>query len=107
VRLVLRNDSRDAGILNLPPTGVSYVRSSTFVAALNVSRDTVYAHVERLGGRRIGNGPRGRLRFDLDRALKAWTTSCVGRQGVTGGETARACGESAANCLLTSARAEA
>jgi hypothetical protein len=40
---------------------------------LGVSRDTVYEHAEALGGRRIGNGPRGRLRFDLDVALAAWT----------------------------------
>jgi hypothetical protein len=40
---------------------------------LGVSRDTVYEHAEALGGRRIGNGPRGRLRFDLDVALASWT----------------------------------
>jgi hypothetical protein len=42
--------------------------------AIGISRDTVYAYAEQLGGHRLGNGPRGRLRFDLDRALAAWGT---------------------------------
>jgi hypothetical protein len=33
---------------------------------LNVGRQWVYAHAEELGGRRLGDGPRGRLRFDLE-----------------------------------------
>ena len=43
-------------------------------ARLNVSRDTIYQHAKELGGQRIGDGPRGRLRFDLDRAFEAWTS---------------------------------
>lgn len=42
--------------------------------AIGISRDAVYAHAEQLGGHRVGDGPRGRLRFDLDRALAAWTS---------------------------------
>jgi hypothetical protein len=43
-----------------------------------VSRDAVYAHAEELGGMRIGNGPRGRLRFDLDVALQGSTHRSTG-----------------------------
>ena len=47
----------------------SLVDAREVAFALGVSRDYVYAHREELGGERIGQGPRGRLRFDLDRAL--------------------------------------
>jgi hypothetical protein len=47
--------------------------AQTVARALGVSRDTVYEHAEMLGGRRIGSGPRGRLRFDLEGALERWT----------------------------------
>ena len=50
------------------------VDAATVARALGVSRDCVYAHAAELGGERIGNGPRGRLRFDLDYALAAWTS---------------------------------
>jgi hypothetical protein len=43
--------------------------------ALSVSRDWVYAHAAELGGRRIGRGDRGRLRFDLGYVLDAWRSS--------------------------------
>jgi hypothetical protein len=48
------------------------VDAATAAAALGVSRDCVYSHAAELGGKRIGNGPRGRLRFDLDNARAAW-----------------------------------
>jgi hypothetical protein len=47
--------------------------AASVAATLGVSRDYVYAHWQELGGKRLGSGPRGRLRFDLDRALAAWT----------------------------------
>jgi len=34
--------------------------------SLGFSRQWVYEHAEQLGGRRIGSGPRGQWRFDLD-----------------------------------------
>jgi hypothetical protein len=34
---------------------------------LGVARDWVYANAERLGGVRLGDGPRARLRFDAER----------------------------------------
>lgn len=40
--------------------------ASTVARVLGVERDWVYAHAQELGAIRLG-GPRGRLRFDLDR----------------------------------------
>lgn len=55
------------------------VDATTVAQVLGVSRDCVYDHADELGGERIGSGPRGRLRFDLDTALSAWTSRYVGR----------------------------
>jgi DNA-binding CsgD family transcriptional regulator len=44
------------------------VDAATVAAELGLTRATVYQHAERLGGRRIGDGPRARWRFDLDAA---------------------------------------
>ena len=53
------------------------VDAQTLAGILGCSRDCVYAHAAELGGQRIGDGPRGRLRFDTRRALEAWTSrSC-------------------------------
>src|ERR1035441_1555399 len=52
----------------------SLVDAATVADALGVSRDCVYAHAHELGGHRVGAGARGRLRFDLNRALLAWTS---------------------------------
>lgn len=43
---------------------------------LGVSRDLVYARAAELGARRIGDGPRPRLRFVLEEAVAAWTARC-------------------------------
>jgi hypothetical protein len=64
---------RVADRLRATPTR-GLVDAATVAATVGVSRDCVYAHATELGGRRIGSGPRGRLRFDLDRALAAWTS---------------------------------
>jgi hypothetical protein len=56
------------------------VDAATLAQALGVSRDCVYAHAVELGGQRIGVGPRGRLRFDLDRALAAWTSRSISKE---------------------------
>jgi len=66
------------------------VDAARLAQALGVSRDTVYAHVTELGGRRIGAGPRGRLRFDLDAALERWTCRSVGERSPSGKAPAQA-----------------
>ncbi len=54
--------------------------------ALNVSLDYVYAHAADLGAMRLGDGPKARLRFDLQsaqtamRARKQPPTASVGRR---------------------------
>ena len=51
------------------------VDAASVAAALGCSRDWVYEHADELGGRRIGDGARPRLRFDLHTALAAWQPS--------------------------------
>jgi hypothetical protein len=48
------------------------VDAATLAQTLGVSRDTVYAHADELGGRRVGDGARPRLRFDPAVALDTW-----------------------------------
>jgi hypothetical protein len=59
-------------VLGTPPARHGLVDAATVAAALGVSRHCVYAHADELGGQRIGDGPRGRLRFDLVTALEGW-----------------------------------
>ncbi len=56
------------------------VTAATVAAVLGVSRDCVYAHADELGGKRICDGPLGRLRFDLDRALAALTPCSTSKE---------------------------
>jgi hypothetical protein len=65
---------RVGALLSAEPAHHPLVDAATVATALGVSRDCVYTHAAELGGERIGSGPRGRLRFDLDRALTAWTS---------------------------------
>jgi hypothetical protein len=63
-----------------PARASRLVDARTLADRLGVSRDTVYAHAAELGGKRVGNSARARIRFDLDRALEAWT-SCPHSRG--------------------------
>ncbi|MGI8730822.1 MAG: hypothetical protein ACR2LK_12685 [Solirubrobacteraceae bacterium] len=47
--------------------------ASQLARLLGVERSWIYDHATQLGAIRLGDGPRGRLRFDVDRALAAWT----------------------------------
>jgi hypothetical protein len=53
------------------PTRGELVDAATVARALGITRQTVYAHGEQLGGRRIGEGPRAPWRFDLEAARAA------------------------------------
>lgn len=55
-----------------PPTP-RLVDAATLAARLGVARSTVYERAAELGAVPIGEGRRPRLRFDLERALEAWT----------------------------------
>jgi hypothetical protein len=46
-----------------------YVDAATLARILGVDRDWIYARARALGAVRLGDGPRARLRFDLDAAL--------------------------------------
>ena len=48
-----------------------FVDAAQLAELLGVERDWVYAHANALGAIRLG-GPRGRLRFDLQRVREAW-----------------------------------
>jgi DNA-binding transcriptional ArsR family regulator len=56
-----------------PPTA-RLLDAADLADLLGVSRATVYEHADALGAVRIGDGPRGRLRFDAETALAAWQT---------------------------------
>lgn len=47
---------------------VGLIDARELAEELGVARDWVYANAERLGGVRLGNGPRARLRFDVELA---------------------------------------
>jgi len=53
-----------------PTPLVRLVDAATLAERLGVERDWVYAHAKDLHGVRLG-GPRGRLRFDLNRVLRS------------------------------------
>lgn len=77
---------RVAYLLSSRPQSVNLVDAATVAEALSVSRDWVYAHAAELGGRRIGRGNRGRLRFDLGYVLDTWRSS---ESTTPGGEVQR------------------
>lgn len=52
-----------------PPS--RFVDAAELAELLGVERDWVYAHANALGAIRLG-GPRGRLRFDLQRVQETW-----------------------------------
>lgn len=47
------------------------VTATELAAELGVSRDWIYQHRDDLGAVRIGDGPKARLRFDIDAARQA------------------------------------
>jgi hypothetical protein len=71
---------RVAGRLHAEPGRRRLVDAAAVADTLGVSRGCVYAHADELGGKHIGNGPRGRLRFDLDKALAAWTSRSTSKE---------------------------
>lgn len=76
-----------------PPPTPQTVDAATLATHLGVTRGFIYEHAQQLGGIRIGNGPRPRLRFDLHHALEAWNArstserSQAGRTPVAAGQT--------------------
>lgn len=54
---------------DVPPTPARLVDAATLARRLGVRREWVYRHAQQLGAMRLG-GPHGRMRFDLDQALR-------------------------------------
>jgi hypothetical protein len=54
-----------------PSEPAGLVDAATLARALGVSTGYVYSRSAELGARRLGNGPRARLRFNLERAVEA------------------------------------
>lgn len=54
---------REAGGLDVE---ARYVDAATLAGQLGIDRDWVYRHAHQLGAIRLGQGPRGRLRFDRE-----------------------------------------
>lgn len=57
---------------------VGLIDARDLAEELGVARDWVYANANRLGGVRLGDGPRARLRFDAERAREALAASADG-----------------------------
>jgi hypothetical protein len=49
-----------------------WVDAQALADMLGVSRDFVYEHADELDARRLGSGPRARLRFDVQKALACY-----------------------------------
>ncbi len=59
-------------LLEQPTTGAyKLLDPKELAGALNVSLDYVYAHAADLGAMRLGDGPKARLRFDLQTTQRA------------------------------------
>lgn len=62
-----------------PHAREALVDVAAVAAYLNVDRSWVYAHADELGARRLGSGPKARLRFSLEDVDAAVT--CSGNRG--------------------------
>ena len=70
--------SADAARARTQPTGL--VDAAAVAEYLGVDRGYVYEHAVELGARRLGDGPKSRLRFSLAE-IDAALTSCSGSRG--------------------------
>jgi hypothetical protein len=61
-----------------PPSEPGLVDAATLARAVGVSTSHVYSRSSELGARRLGNGPKARLRFDLERAVEAHASCAAG-----------------------------
>jgi hypothetical protein len=80
--------------VSAPPPTVGLVDARELAEQLGVARDWVYANAERLGGVRLGDGPRARLRFDAERAREALAAGTGDEQPMHNGASQRRRGRS-------------
>jgi hypothetical protein len=64
----------------MTPASTQLVDAAGVAAYLNVDRSFVYEHADELGARRLGSGPRARLRFSLEEVDSRLTTCSTGRE---------------------------
>ena len=62
---------RVAALLKTAPSAGGLLNPKELADALNVSIDYVYEHAADLGAMRLGDGPKARLRFELQTAKQA------------------------------------
>jgi len=96
-RVVERLRAEPAAPPSEPP---ALLDARALAARLGVSPSYVYANSGKLGARRLGNGPRARLRFDLDRAVEAHARCAPGCTAPATLQTAKPRPRRAASKLL-------
>lgn len=62
---------RTAELLREQPAAGELIDAAEVARRFNVSREYVYEHQVELGAVRLGDGPKARLRFDLERVAEA------------------------------------
>lgn len=73
--------ARLADELRGEPAPAQLVDATALAATLGVSREWVYEHADQLGARRLGDGDKPRLRFDVEQARKALPTASAAESG--------------------------
>jgi hypothetical protein len=64
-------------------TSEGLVDAAAVAAYLGVERSYVYEHADELGARRLGSGPRARLRFSLEEVVQRLASCSTGRRSET------------------------
>jgi hypothetical protein len=77
-----------------PRATPTLIDAAAVAVMLGTSRQWVYANAEALGGQRLGEGPRPRLRFDAE-TVRAWGACSASKQSQAQGASARAESEAA------------
>jgi hypothetical protein len=72
------------------PRRLGLVDARAVAEELGVARDWVYANADRLGAVRLGDGPRARLRFDLEHARRVLAGADAGEPAPDPAAQARA-----------------
>ena len=72
-----------------PSEPTALVDAATLARALGVSPSFVYSRSSELGARRLGNGPKARLRFDLERAVEGHAGCAPGCTAPAAPQTAK------------------
>jgi hypothetical protein len=62
---------RVADLIRFQPESAELVDARELAGLLGVRRGWVYAHARELGGVRLGDGPKARLRFEITQAREA------------------------------------